>query len=83
MALHRARQADAEWCVESFNARLRNECLNVHLFANLNEVRQIIEEQTQHQPTAHEPLTRSHQSSSRPVRTGQSQNGLSLQARAN
>jgi hypothetical protein len=30
--------------VESFNGRLRDECLNKHLFANLNEVRQIIEE---------------------------------------
>ena len=30
--------------VESFNGRLRDECLNEHLFANLNEARQIIEE---------------------------------------
>ena len=30
--------------VESFNSRLRDECLNEHLFANLNEARQIIEE---------------------------------------
>jgi putative transposase len=29
--------------VESFNGRLRDECLNEHLFANLNEARQIIE----------------------------------------
>jgi putative transposase len=29
--------------VESFNGRLRDECLNEHLFTNLNEVRQIIE----------------------------------------
>ena len=29
--------------VESFNGRLRDECLNEHLFINLNEVRQIIE----------------------------------------
>jgi putative transposase len=29
--------------VESFNGRLRDECLNEHLFSNLNEVRQIIE----------------------------------------
>ena len=28
--------------VESFNGRLRNECLNEHLFSNLNEARQII-----------------------------------------
>ena len=30
--------------VESFNGRLRKECLNEHLFANLNEARQTIEE---------------------------------------
>jgi putative transposase len=30
--------------VESFNGRLRDECLNEHLFPNLNEARQIIEE---------------------------------------
>ena len=30
--------------VESINGRLRDECLNEHLFANLNEARQIIEE---------------------------------------
>jgi putative transposase len=30
--------------VESFNGRLRDECLNEHLFANLNEAREIIEE---------------------------------------
>jgi hypothetical protein len=58
MALHRARQTDAEWLVESFNGRLRDECLNEHLFTNLNESRQIIEawrDRLQHQPTAHEP----------------------------
>ena len=30
--------------VESFNGRLRDECLNEHLFPNLKEARQIIEE---------------------------------------
>jgi putative transposase len=30
--------------VESFKGRLRDECLNEHLFANLNEARRIIEE---------------------------------------
>jgi putative transposase len=30
--------------VESFKDRLRDECLSEHLFANLNEARQIIEE---------------------------------------
>ena len=29
--------------VESFNGRLRDECLNEHLFANLKEAREIIE----------------------------------------
>jgi putative transposase len=29
--------------VESFNGRLRDECLNEHLFSNLNEARRIIE----------------------------------------
>ena len=28
--------------VESFNRRLRDECLNGHLFSNLNEAREII-----------------------------------------
>ena len=32
--------------VESFNGRLRDECLNEHLFADLNEARQIIDEWT-------------------------------------
>ena len=43
--------------VESFNGRLRDECLNEHLFTNLKEARQIIEEWRiiQHQPTALEP----------------------------
>src|SRR5215216_4606958 len=30
--------------VESFNGKLRDECLNEHLFTNLKEARQIIEE---------------------------------------
>ena len=30
--------------VESFNGRLRDECLNEHLFGNLKEAREIIEE---------------------------------------
>lgn len=30
--------------IESFNGRLRDECLNEHLFANLPEARRIIEE---------------------------------------
>lgn len=44
--------------VESFNGRLRDECLNEHMFANLNDARQIIEEwriDYNTQPTAHEP----------------------------
>jgi hypothetical protein len=30
--------------VESFNGRLRDECLNEHLFTNIKEAREIIEE---------------------------------------
>ena len=44
--------------VESFNGRLRDECLNEHLFTNIKEAREIIEEwrtRLQHQPTALEP----------------------------
>ena len=44
--------------VESFNGRLRDECLNEHVFTNLSEARAIIEDmedRLQHQPTAHEP----------------------------
>ncbi len=44
--------------VESFNGRLRDECLNEHLFANLKEARQIIEEwriDYNTNPTAHQP----------------------------
>jgi putative transposase len=47
MTLHRARQADAEWFCRELQrtaARLRDECLNEHPFANLNEARQIIDE---------------------------------------
>ena len=44
VALHRTRQTDANGFVESFNGRLRDECLNEHLFTNLKEARQIIEE---------------------------------------
>jgi transposase InsO family protein len=43
--------------VESFNGRLRDECLNEHLFANLNEARQISKNggSTTTPPTTHEP----------------------------
>ena len=44
--------------VESFDGRLRDECLNEHLFTNLKEARQIIEEwriDYKYQPTALEP----------------------------
>lgn len=44
MALHPARQANVRHgFVESFNGRLRDECLNEHLFASLKEARRIIE----------------------------------------
>jgi putative transposase len=42
MTLRRFRQAMGS--IERFNGRLRDECLNKHLFVNLNEARQIIEE---------------------------------------
>jgi putative transposase len=44
--------------VESFNGRLRDECLNEHLFANLKRSspdHRGMEDRLQHQPTAHEP----------------------------
>ena len=42
--------------VESFNGRLRDECLNEHLFAGLAEARRIIAElRLQHNTPAHEP----------------------------
>ena len=46
MALHRTGQTpDAEWlCGELYNGRLRDECLNEHVFTNLSEARRIIEE---------------------------------------
>jgi putative transposase len=42
MALHRARQTHAERLCESFNGRLRDECLNEHLFPNLRHARHLI-----------------------------------------
>jgi putative transposase len=44
--------------VESFNGRLRDECLNEHLFTNLKEARQIVEKwriDYNTKPTALEP----------------------------
>jgi putative transposase len=43
LALHRTGQARPERFIESFNSRLRDECLNEHLFDSLAEARQIIE----------------------------------------
>jgi putative transposase len=43
MALHRTGQADPNGFIESFNGRLRDECLNEHLFASPPEARRIIE----------------------------------------
>ena len=67
--------------VESFNGRLRDECLNEHLFANLNEARQIIEEwridyNTNRPHTSLNGLTPT-EFATRPNR-GQTQNGLYL-----
>ena len=43
--------------IESFNGRLRDECLNEHLFASSRGQRdhRRMEDRLQHQPTAHEP----------------------------
>src|SRR4051794_37379830 len=43
MALRAAGKPMQNGFVESFNGPLRDECRNEHLFANLNEARQIIE----------------------------------------
>ncbi|NNU82193.1 transposase [Halovulum dunhuangense] len=43
MALHCAGKADTNHgFVESFNCRLRDECLNEHLFTNLRRARRMI-----------------------------------------
>jgi putative transposase len=43
VALHRAGQAAAKQLVESFNGRLRDECLNEHLISTLPAARRFIE----------------------------------------
>ncbi len=43
LALHRARQADAERLIEAFNSKLRDECLNENLFGTLAEAADTIE----------------------------------------
>jgi transposase InsO family protein len=43
MALHRAGKPMQNAFIESFNGRLREECLNDHLFHGLREGRTIIE----------------------------------------
>jgi putative transposase len=67
--------------VESFNGRLRDECLNEHLFANLAQARRIIEEwridyNTNRPHTSLNGLTPT-EFAARPNQ-GQNQNGLSL-----
>jgi putative transposase len=67
--------------VERFNGRMRDDCLNEHLFANLNEARQIIEQwridYNTHRPhTSLNGLTAT-EFATRPNR-GQTQNRLSL-----
>ena len=42
--------------IESFNGKLRDECLNEHLFANLPEARRIIEEWRSDYCTPSEPM---------------------------
>jgi hypothetical protein len=43
MALYRARQAAQNGFMESFNGKLRDECLNEHVFSSLAEARRLIE----------------------------------------
>lgn len=67
--------------IESFNGRLRDECLNEHLFANLNDAQQMIEDwridYNNHRPhTSLNGLTPT-EFAARPNQ-GQNQNRLSL-----
>jgi transposase InsO family protein len=41
--LQSARQADGQRAIESFNGRFREECLNIHWFASLEEAQQKID----------------------------------------
>jgi putative transposase len=71
--------------VESFNGRLRDECLNEHLFSNLNEARRIIEDwridyNTNRPHTSLNGLTPT-EFAARPHQ-GHNQNRLSLYTRA-
>ena len=43
MALHRAGQTRQNAFIESFNSKLRDECLNEYVFSSLGEARAIIE----------------------------------------
>ena len=43
VALHRTRQAGSNAFIESFNSKLRGECLNEYVFTSLAEARAIIE----------------------------------------
>jgi putative transposase len=63
-----------------FNGRLRNQCLNEHMFANLNEARQIIEEWRIDYNTnrPHKASTGSHRPSLRPAPTRANPERLSL-----
>jgi putative transposase len=64
--------------VESFDGRLRDQCLNEHMFANLNEARQIIEEWRIDYNTnrPHKASTGSHRPSLQPAPKGQIQQTL-------
>jgi transposase InsO family protein len=72
VALHRARQADADRPSRKLQRRLRDERLNEHLFADGNEARQIIEEWRIDYNTnrPHTNLTGLHQLSLQPAPTG-------------
>jgi len=49
-ALHRAGQAEPNGFVESFNGRLRDECLNEDVFASLAEARAVWPDAGRHAP---------------------------------
>jgi hypothetical protein len=60
--------------VESFNGRLRDECLNEHLFTNLNEAREIIEAWSStgsHQPNSQHAPIRGNTGTDSPYERGQ------------
>jgi transposase InsO family protein len=64
--------------VESFNGRLRDECLNEHLFVNINEARQIIEEWRIDYSTNRPPKPATNPSADSPYKRGQTVEQVTL-----